>query len=158
MEAVHVKYIVKPNLVTRISETSGMIQNTDQINSVEICKDANFKNSFILYPLQAYSFNTQLYIKCFDICRESVEIWTANISLSGGSSGSDSSDEGGSDDEDDDITNEEIDRIIAGTYSPTTDDDITDAEIQAIVNGDYVKTADDDELNDSDFDDILGGI
>lgn len=59
-------YTIKPNSSTKIEETSGTIQNTDQINKVELSASENFESSIILYPLNNYFFSGSLYVRLLD--------------------------------------------------------------------------------------------
>ena len=83
------RYLITPNEVTAINETSGTIQNIDQINKVELSESTEFTNNIILYPSQAYNFQNQLYARLFDSGDLPVELRVIPIQLDsgGGSSG-----------------------------------------------------------------------
>ena len=87
-------YLIKTNEVVKISETSGTIQNADQINKVELSDTENFTNNIILYPLQKLTFQNQLYARLFDNADLPVELRVISIQLDsgGGSSGGGSGD------------------------------------------------------------------
>ena len=84
-------YQIKPNEVIKISETSGTIQNTDQINKVEISENETFANNIILYPLQKVTFQNQIYARLFDNNDLPVELRVIPISLNAGGGGGNSS-------------------------------------------------------------------
>ena len=90
------QYLITPNEVTAINETSGTIQNIDQINKVELSESAEFTNNIILYPSQAYNFQNQLYVRLFDSGDLPVELRVIPIQLDsgGGSSGGGDTDSG----------------------------------------------------------------
>ena len=87
-------YLIKTNEVVQIAETSGTIQNIDQINKVELSESAEFTNNIILYPLQKCTFQTQLYARLFDSGNLPVELRVIPIQLDsgGGTSGGGSGD------------------------------------------------------------------
>ncbi len=58
-------YLIRPNTVIVINETSGTIQNADQANIVELSDNANFTSSIALYPYQIVNFSNQLYARLY---------------------------------------------------------------------------------------------
>lgn len=51
---------------TKLSETSGTIQNISYVHTLEI-SNSNSKNSgFLLFPLNKVSFNGAVYVRCTD--------------------------------------------------------------------------------------------
>lgn len=89
-------YSVQPNQVTKINETSGTIQNTDQIGKIELSNNENFTHSILLYPYQKISFNVQLYARLFNNNDFPVELRTVPFAAvdGGGSVGGSGSLEG----------------------------------------------------------------
>ena len=83
-------YLLKSDKVTKISETSGTIQNTDQINKVEISETETFENNIILYPLQKVTFQNQIYARLFDNKDLPVEIRVIPVQLNSGGGGNSS--------------------------------------------------------------------
>ena len=81
-------YKIIPFATTKISETSGTIQNTDQINKVELSDSEQFTNNIILYPLQKYTFQNQIYARLFDNDNLPVELRVIPILLDSGGGGS----------------------------------------------------------------------
>lgn len=60
-------YIVTTKTFTRISETSGTIQNTSRINAVEISNQAVKNTGVLLSPQEMFSFSdTTLYARCVE--------------------------------------------------------------------------------------------
>ena len=82
-------YLIKPNETVAISETSGTIQNTDQINKIELSDSTEFTNNIILYPLQKFTFQNQLYARLFDNDNLPVELRVIPLQFDsgGGTSG-----------------------------------------------------------------------
>ena len=68
------KYLVQPDSVVIINETSGTIQNVDQANSVELSDTINFSSGIVLYPYQMLKFSNQLYARLYGKGVPSVEI------------------------------------------------------------------------------------
>ena len=86
-------YLITTNNIISISETSGTIQNTDQINKVEISDNTDFANSIILYPLNCYNFNKKIYVRLFADNNLPVEVRVVNfISGNGSAAGSTATD------------------------------------------------------------------
>lgn len=79
-------YLIKANEVTKITETSGTLQNISQLNAVELSESAEFTNNIILYPLQKVSFQTQLYARLSGGAVLPVELRVIPIQLDGGGS------------------------------------------------------------------------
>ena len=84
-------YEIVPNEITKISETSGTIQNVSQINKVELSADTSFASNIILYPLQQISFDRQLYARLFDNKDLSVELRVVGFQVGAGTGGGTSS-------------------------------------------------------------------
>ena len=80
-------YLIKPNEVIKISETSGTIQNTDQINRVEISATSDFKDNIILLPLNFYTFQNQIFVRLFDNNDLPVEIRVIDFQVNSGGGG-----------------------------------------------------------------------
>lgn len=60
-------YIVTTKTFTRISETSGTIQNASRINAVEISNQAVANTGVLLSPQEMFSFSdTTLYARCVE--------------------------------------------------------------------------------------------
>ena len=52
---------------TKISETSGTIQNVSNVYPVEVSDKAEAGSGILLYPLNRFSFNEALlYVRCID--------------------------------------------------------------------------------------------
>lgn len=84
------RYIVSGEF-TKITETSGTIQNTSKINVVEV-SDTNEKGSGImLYPLDRFTFSKSIYARCVDGGGAEVRVVTFADSSSSGSGGGSSS-------------------------------------------------------------------
>ena len=81
------KYSIKPNVVTKINETSGTIQNADTINKVELSNSSDFTHSILLYPHQKISFAVQLYARLLDNTDLPVELRVVPFTVDGGGSG-----------------------------------------------------------------------
>ena len=76
-------YTIFPNTTTKINEISGTIQNTSQINKIEISNSADFTHNVILYPYETRAFNIQLYARLFDNNDLPVEIRVVPFNLGG---------------------------------------------------------------------------
>lgn len=110
------RYIVSGEF-TKITGTSGTIQNTSKINVVEI-SDTNEKDSGImLYPLEKFTFSKSLYARCVDGAGAEVRVVPfivdgggIIITGGGGSSGSQTVPE------DQIATDEDIDSLIDDVF------------------------------------------
>ena len=58
-------YLIKPNTVIAINETSGTIQNVDQASIIELSDNSNFTSSIALHPYQMVNFSNQLYARLY---------------------------------------------------------------------------------------------
>ena len=55
------------NDFTQISETTGTIQNTSHINTVEMSNSTVEGSGILIYPLQTKSFNNKtIYLRCYE--------------------------------------------------------------------------------------------
>ena len=54
------------NDFAKIGETSGTIQNTSHIYSVEVSDKAEENSGILLYPLNKMSFDGDIYARCVD--------------------------------------------------------------------------------------------
>ena len=139
-------YLIKTNEVVKISETSGTIQNADQINKVELSDTENFTNNIILYPLQKLTFQNQLYARLFDNADLPVELRVISIQLDsgGGSSGGGSGDYA--------IATDAEFKDMLDEVLPTGDDTPTPTPAPTPINGEIATDAEFDEmLNDIGF-------
>ena len=119
-------YLIGANEVVKISETSGTIQNADQINKVELSDTENFTNNIILYPLQKLTFQNQLYARLFDNADLPVELRVIPIQLDsgGGSSGGGSGDYAiATDAEFKDMLDEVLPTVTSGEDTDPADDE-----------------------------------
>lgn len=82
------KYSIKPNVVTKINETSGTIQNVDAINKVELSNSSDFTHGILLYPHQKISFAVQLYARLLDNADLPVELRIVPFTVDGGAGSS----------------------------------------------------------------------
>lgn len=77
------RYIVSGEF-TKITETSGTIQNTSKINIVEV-SDTNEKGSGImLYPLDRFTFSKSIYARCVDGGGAEVRVVPFEVGTQGG--------------------------------------------------------------------------
>lgn len=111
-------YKIIADTVTKISETSGTIQNISQADKVELSDSNTFTNSFILYPLQTYTFTKQIYAKLFDSGGLPVELRVVNFV--GGISSSSSTSTVPSGVATDEQFNSMLDEILSGKASEDT--------------------------------------
>lgn len=110
-------YTIAPNTITKINETSGVIQNTNQIEKIELSSNADFTDSFILYPLQTFTFTRQIYAKLFDSGGLPAELRVSNfISISGGNSSSSTTPSGIATDAEFETM---LDEVLSGNNSDT---------------------------------------
>ena len=138
-------YLIKQGEVVQITETSGTIQNADQINKVELSESAEFTNNIILYPLQKYTFQDQIYARLFDSGNLPVELRVIPIQFDpgGGSSGGSGDYTIATDAEFADM----LDEVL-----PTGDDKPTPTPEPTPINGEIATDAEFDEmLNDIGF-------
>ena len=82
------KYLITETGIIRISEVSGVIQNTSQSDSVELSDSENFSSTYILFPLNERFFNKQLYIRSHGKAEQPIEINVVDFIAGGGSGGS----------------------------------------------------------------------
>ncbi len=73
------KYLITDTGIIRISEASGVIQNTSQIDSIELSDSENFTDGFILYPLDIIKFTKQLYIRGYGKIEQPIELNVADF-------------------------------------------------------------------------------
>lgn len=141
-------YQIKINEILKITETSGTIQNTSQINKVELSDTENFTDNIILYPLQKLTFQNQLYARLFDNTDLPVELRVIPIQLGGGGS----SGGGGSLPTGETIaTNAEFKEMLDEVL-PMGDDKPTPEPTPPAINGEIATDAEFDEmLNDIGF-------
>lgn len=132
-------YIISQDAITKISETSGTIQNTSQIEKVELSEREDFQNSIILYPMQSYTYSKQIYAKLFDSGGLSAELRVVNFIAGGGSSSTVPSDIAT-----DDEFNSMLDEILNGNAS---EDTISGAGGTATVNGTVHNVISDNDFN-----------
>ena len=122
------KYLITDTGIIRISEVSGVIQNTSQSDSVELSDSENFTNVFILYPLNIIKFTKQLYIRGYGKIEQPIELNVADFvdSASGGSTGSETT-------TDDDVENY-LDDVLNGADTGYNNTD-TDNYLDDVING-----------------------
>lgn len=110
---------------TQIAETSGTIQNTSKIYSVEISDNTQAGSGLILPPLDKFSFaNKTLYARCHEVAAVELRV-VPFIATSGGSSSGSSSDDISPENYDDPI-NDMWNNTSAGSTNPNFDQDIDD--------------------------------
>ncbi len=73
------------NDFTKISETTGTVQNTSHIYTIEMAQ-SNVKDSGIfIYPLHQHSFNgTDIYLRCVDGAGAEARVVPFEVDLKGG--------------------------------------------------------------------------
>ena len=138
------------SIVTKINESSGVIQNTDAINKVELSSNQDFTDSFILYPLQTYTFTKQIYARLFDSGGLPVELRIADfISIGGGNNSTSTTP---SDVATDAEFNAMLDEVLNGNNSGSSSS-ISGAGGTATING-VVHNV----ISDNDFNSILDDL
>ena len=95
---------------TKINETSGTVQNTDNGTIIEVSNKATADSGVLLYPLNKFSFNGEtLYLRCVEgnFAEARVVPFHVDAGGSGASSG------GGSNVDDSNVaTDEQIDDLL----------------------------------------------
>ena len=139
------KYLITDTGIIRISEVSGVIQNTSQSDSVELSDSENFTNVFILYPLNIIKFTKQLYIRGYGKIEQPIELNVADFvdSASGGSTDTGTT-------TDDDVENY-LDDVLNGADTGYNNTD-TNNYLDDLLDGGN------DNYDNSDVDDYLNGL
>ncbi len=71
---INLRYPLTKNF-TKLSETSGTIQNSSKIYAVEISDNPQAGSGFLLYPLNKISFtDKQLYARCAEVAAVDVYV------------------------------------------------------------------------------------
>ena len=139
------KYLITDTGIIRISEVSGVIQNTSQSDSVELSDSENFTNVFILYPLNIIKFTKQLYIRGYGKIEQPIELNVADFvdSASGGNTDTETTT--------DDSVENYLDDVLNGADTGYNNTD-TDNYLNDVINGG------DTGYSNSDVDDYLNGL
>lgn len=77
-------YLIEPNVIVKLNETSGTVRNTSQIGAVELSAESSFANKILLYPYLEISFSTQLYARLHDNNNPPTEVQVLISSGEGG--------------------------------------------------------------------------
>ena len=73
------------NDFTQISETTGTIQNTSHINTVEMSNSTVEGSGILIYPLQTKSFNNKtIYLRCYENGGAEVRVIPFEVGAEGG--------------------------------------------------------------------------
>lgn len=142
------QYSFRGTTITKISESSGVIQNIGQYE-IEISPSEDFAESFVLRAGQEVTFNKQLYIRIRDINNPVATVNVVSFITIGGGTASNS-----------DNFDDQLDSIFSGETVPdesVASDENFDDELDDIFSGNGTATIDvDDDFIDA-MDSIFGG-
>lgn len=102
---------------TKISATTGTIQNASNIRTLEMATSAVPESGILISPLQKHTFkDTTIYLRCIDGWAEACVVLFF-VDSGGGSSSSDTQSGGSTVDDSQIATDEEIDQLLDDIFA-----------------------------------------